>query len=276
MALDPDASTQFSFILRAYGFYAQLIQAASGGRTSGSILEPGLGGKLLYAGELDKPGRSLVVAANILGAASLTATADPAAQKQAVRDGVVDFLVTSLDEALRILKNEIRKCQAVAVCVGAAPEAVEREMRERGVRPDLLRPGAPAFTCCVGPHAQGARGSDASGPAKIPALVTWTVASAPSQWLPRLDAIALDCLQPDAWPARRWLRFAPRYLGRPAHGMRLLYSDREFAASFIEQVRQRVGRAEIGVAVKIQATFEGGGEEHHFSPPRSSNGAALS
>ena len=81
--------------------------------------EPTLGGKLLYIGELDPAGRALAVAGNIAGVASLCASADPAIQKQAVRDGVVDFLVTSLDEALRILKNEIRKREPVAVCVGA-------------------------------------------------------------------------------------------------------------------------------------------------------------
>ncbi len=79
------------------------------------------------------------MAANIAGAASLVATADRAAQKQAIRDGVADFLVNSLDEALRILKNQLRKRETVAVCVGLAPEAVEREMQERGVLPDLLR-----------------------------------------------------------------------------------------------------------------------------------------
>jgi hypothetical protein len=51
-----------------------------------------------------------------------------------------DFLVTSLDEALRILKNEIRKREAVAVCVAAAPRPWRCEMLERGVLPDLLRP----------------------------------------------------------------------------------------------------------------------------------------
>jgi urocanate hydratase len=99
--------------------------------------ETGLGGKLFYAGELDGEGRALVVAANIAGAASLVATADRAAQKQAIRDGVADCLVNSLDEALRILKNQLRKRETVAVCLGLAPEAVEREMLERGVLPDL-------------------------------------------------------------------------------------------------------------------------------------------
>ena len=51
------------------------------------------------------------------GAATLTASASAEAGKQAMREGVVDFLVTTLDEALRILKNEVRKHETVAVCV---------------------------------------------------------------------------------------------------------------------------------------------------------------
>ena len=89
----------------------------------------------------------MVVAANIAGAATLVATADRAAQRQAIRDGVADFLVNSLDEALRILKNQLRKRETVAVCVGLAPEAVEREMKERGVAPDLLRADARIAPC---------------------------------------------------------------------------------------------------------------------------------
>ncbi len=104
--------------------------------------ETGLGGKLFYAGELDGMGSALVAAANIAGAATLTASDNAATQKQAIRDGVIDFLVTSLDEALRILKNEIRKGETVAVCVSKAPEEIEREMVERGVLPDLLPPGS--------------------------------------------------------------------------------------------------------------------------------------
>src|SRR5258708_6961879 len=102
----------------------------------------GLGGKLLYCGELDPEGFRLVRAANIAGAASLSASADLERQKRAIREGVIDFLVTTLDEALRILKNEIRKRQGVAVGIALPPESVEREMIERGVVPDLLFPGA--------------------------------------------------------------------------------------------------------------------------------------
>jgi hypothetical protein len=140
LALDPIPSSAFNFVSHVERAYAGLMQTGAARLSAAAGKEPDLGGKLLYAGELDDAGRELVVAGNIAGAASLAASADLSAQKQAIRDGVVDFLVTSLDEALRILKNEIRKHETVAVCVGAAPDAVEREMLERGGLP------VPSFT----------------------------------------------------------------------------------------------------------------------------------
>ena len=143
---------------------------------------PAWADKCSMRARLDEEGRALVAASNIAGAASLAASADAAAQKQAIREGAVDFLVTNLDEALRILKNEIRKGQAVSVCVAARPQAMEREMVERGVRPDLLRPGATAAELETFLQ-QGARqivpvaGDD-------PALLAWSVAAAPAEWLP--------------------------------------------------------------------------------------------
>lgn len=213
--------------------------------------ESGLGGKLLYAGQLDGEGRALVVAGNIAGAGSLAAASDVSAQKQAIRDGVVDFLVTSLDEALRILKNEIRKRETVAVCVAAAPETVEREMLERGVLPDLLPPDAacpPQFAVFL---SQGARQVEPVDLAEGEVVATWNVASAPAVWLPKLDAIALPCLRPEDWPARRWLRLAPRYLGRLAQGTRLLRCDEETAARLRERILESVERGEIPVQVEV-------------------------
>ena len=68
--------------------------------------EPSLGGKLLWAGELDSAGRALVVAGNIAGAATLTATGDVDAQKQAVRDGIADLEGAFL---LGVVANEYEK-----------------------------------------------------------------------------------------------------------------------------------------------------------------------
>ena len=173
--------------------------------------------------------------------------------------------MNSLDEALRILKNQLRKRQTVAVCVGLAPENVECEMQERGVEPDLLRSGLPAAhgreALLIRDEAQAE--SDLS---KIPALVTWSVASAPAQWLPKLDAIALQCLDADAWAARRWLLLSPRFLGRMAQGLRLLECNREVAADLVERVRRQVDRGEIAVGVEIQTRFSGVQDAHRFVP----------
>jgi hypothetical protein len=253
LALDCNQPPAFDFPLEVERLYAALIPGALAIAGAGPIAdaEPGLGGKLLYAGELDPQRSALVVAANIAGAASLAATAGAPAQKQAVRDGVVDFLVTSLDEALRILKNQIRKRETVAVCVAASPQAIEQQMLERGVLPALLPPhdaSAPQYAEFL---ALGARRVELPRAEQLQAVLTWSVASAPAQWLPRLDVIALECLNPGDWTARRWLRLAPRYLGRRAQDVRVLSCEPGVAKEFVARVQRGVNSREIGVEVRI-------------------------
>lgn len=237
MTPDPIASAALEFTIQVEGLYGALMRSA----TTPPDGEPSLGGKLLYTGELDAQGRALLVAGNIAGAASLAATADNAAQKQAIRDGVADFLVNSLDEALRILKNEVRKRETVAVCIAAAPEAVESEMMERGVVADLLR------RIGIAPVAKGE------------VLLTWRVDIAPAQWLPKIDAVALNCLDKNAVAdlgvARRWLRLAPRFLGRMAQGVRVLRCDSRVADQLVSNIKSAVNRGEIGVAVRTSTEF---------------------
>jgi len=235
LPFEPVPSSAFSFARDAFEFYRSMIQY--GIAAPDSQAEPSLGGKLLYVGELDQHGRALMVAGNIAGAASLSASADSSAQKQAVRDGVADFLVNSLDEALRILKNEIRKCNTVAVCVSVKPNDIEREMLMRGVQADLHR----ASLIAIEAEQRGSRH-----------LISWSVESSAARWLPKLDAIAMSCLAPEAASARRWLRLAPRYLGRSARGLRILPGDVEFAARFVEEVRKRSRSGEIAVEALIR------------------------
>jgi hypothetical protein len=188
--------------------------------------EAGLGGKLLYAGELGGEGRKLLYAANVAGAASLAASADQAVQRQAIRDGVVDFLVTSLEEALRILKNEIRKRQTVSVGVGIAPQALVEQMLDRGVLPNLLLSGVGTDAKREEFVRQGTLPlvpgeGEKTGP---DAYVRWSVDRDFARWLPRLDAVVEESLPSDDWVRQRWLRLAPRYLGRLAqreHGVAL-------------------------------------------------------
>lgn len=185
--------------------------------------ETGLGGKLLYAGELDEDGCRLVRAANIAGAASLSATADAGAQRMAIRDGVTDFLVTSLDEALRILKNEIRKRNPVAVGVGIAPARVLAEMRERGVLPDLLRAGAPAEDVAefVGLGARVVSLGELSDGVELRVF---------PDVLADFEARAMALIPEGDHAARRWLRLSPRYLGPQMRRARSLTCDSRIAA----------------------------------------------
>jgi len=227
--------------------------------------ETGIGGKLFYADELDEEGRAILVAANIAGSATLAATADRAAQKQALRDGIADFVVNNLDEALRILKNQLRKRETVAVCVALTPSDVELEMNERGVSPDLLRRDvlvASSHEALMLEQDTQASIVPQNAPAefdlaKTPALVSWRVDSALPNDLARLDEIALACLDPEDSKSRRWLRLAPRYIGRLAHGLRLLSSTREFAARFIDHVRQSAESGEINSAAEIVSYSRG-------------------
>jgi hypothetical protein len=267
MAIDTNLST--SFAATVDWLYAGLVRAVE----SDPSFEPerGLGGKLLYAGELDGAGSALVVAANIGGAATLTASANVATQKQAIRDGVIDFLVTSLDEALRILKNELRKGETVAVCVGKPPEEIEDEMVERGVRPDLLPPGtldAPRYEAFL---IEGARQIDPVAAGRGETVLTWSVIGAQAHWLPRLDALASECLGGsqghEDWAARRWLRLAPRYLGRLAHGVRLMRSKTSAAHCFVERVRHQMESCEIVVPVEIRLSGQGDSKLHRLFPP---------
>ncbi len=269
MTPGPEASAAFAFSLQVHAFYSELMLAASEVHEADSSEGPTQGGKLLYAAELDTPGRALVIAGNVAGCASLAATADAATQKQAIRDGVVDFLVTSLDEALRILKNEIRKRETVAVCVGAAPEAVEREMLERGVLPDLLRPAerpGPSIDAFV---KQGARRVETNLANEDRVLVAWQVTEAPARWLPHIDAIALECLPVDDLASRRWLRLAPRYMGRLAQGMHVLARDRESAERLVDAIRNEVDRENIPVPVEILVRGPGPQLEHRLRFERS-------
>ncbi|MGA2650989.1 MAG: hypothetical protein ABSF28_10725 [Terracidiphilus sp.] len=250
------------FTIQVARIYAGMIAGTDA--SAGLNAEMNLGGALFYAGELDPHGRAMVVAANIAGAASLAAEPDSARQKLALRDGVVDFLVNSLDEALRILKNQIRKKEIAAVCIAGATKTVQREMLERGVLPNLVRTveesgnDSPFIS-------QGARRIPAAVVDEDLTMVAWSVASAPAQWLPKLDAIANDCVPDQDWKSRRWLRLSPRYLGRLAKGARVLYCGRLAAEEFIRRVQEQVEGGEVRVAVEIQISGRGLRDDYRFA-----------
>jgi urocanate hydratase len=98
----------------------------------------GLEGKLIVSGGMGGMGGAQPLAATMAGAAFLGVEVDPERIKKRLKSGYCDFMVNSLDEALRILKNAVRKKEAVSVgLVGNCADVIP-ELAARGVLPDIL------------------------------------------------------------------------------------------------------------------------------------------
>jgi len=97
-----------------------------------------LSGKLIVSGGMGGMGGAQPLAATMTGAAFLGIDVDPERIKKRLKTGYCDFLVNTLDEALRILKNAVRKKENVSVgLVGNCADVIP-ELAERGVVPDIL------------------------------------------------------------------------------------------------------------------------------------------
>jgi len=97
-----------------------------------------LSGKLIVSGGMGGMGGAQPLAATMTGAAFLGIDVDAERIKKRLKTGYCDFMVTTLDEALRILKNAVRKKENVSVgLVGNCADIIP-ELAERGVVPDIL------------------------------------------------------------------------------------------------------------------------------------------
>jgi urocanate hydratase len=97
-----------------------------------------LAGKLVASGGMGGMGGAQPLAATLNGAAFLGIDVDPERIKRRVKTGYCDVMVNDLDEALRILKNAVRKGEATSVgLVGNCADVIP-ELARRGVVPDLL------------------------------------------------------------------------------------------------------------------------------------------
>ena len=97
-----------------------------------------LAGKLIVSGGMGGMGGAQPLAATMAGACFLGIDVDPERIKKRLKTGYCDFMVNTLDEALRILKNAVRKKEAISVgLVGNCADVIP-ELAERGVLPDIL------------------------------------------------------------------------------------------------------------------------------------------
>ncbi len=211
------------------------------------------GGSLTLSLGLDPAGAALSIAANIAGAVSLAIDDNPTHLREVVRIGACDFVVNTLDEAIRAMKNEVRKHAPLSVALEADPFLVLKEILERGLSPQLFSTFLPSsgrtaeqastFASAVRQfQSQGASlidfSSSESNPQSIPftpshtllsPLLTerhWTLHTFPFATpaaLRTFDSQALSILPPHDTFRRRWLEAAPRILQRQRPPQRSLW-----------------------------------------------------
>lgn len=222
-----------------------------------------LAGEFIVADSLVGPAATLPLAALLAGACFLGVDSDPEAAKNLLRHGQCDFVVNALDEALRILKNELRQKAAVAVCLTSDVPAVFAEMVERGLAPDLLLQ-AQSKGSAVGPR--GLRESEqklaATGTAIYPVpetelfasagleLTQWSLPQGNAAMLAKVDAIALSLLPGSDRKRRRWLE-ASRYIPRQIPPARVCAMTAAELERFVDAVAGRLMSGEISGPVVV-------------------------
>ena len=175
-----------------------------------------LAGRLLLRSGLDPEGLAAMVAATIAGACSLCVEPEAERLRAALRAGLCDFVVTPLDEALRILKNELRRGLPISVGLAADPASTFIEMIDRGLQPDLVSmpPGQPT-QAFIDRGAASLPTHDTPPPDGN--LLEWTVTEDAVRAMPQIATVAaksLDLSRPDTPSRQHWLRISARHLGR--------------------------------------------------------------
>lgn len=195
-----------------------------------------MGGKFVASSSMAGSRVALPLAATMHGAVFLGIDANSERIKRCVKTGYCDVMVNSLDEALRILKNAVRKHEAASVGLLGNPADVIPEMASRGVVPDLLsaaenQENATPNVLQDGIRALGALGSilltslsssEASGSIHCVAL------SGEPTDIQRIDRLLVE-LFPGDEQLSRWIRTLQRRLrhqGLPARAYRLSADQR--------------------------------------------------
>lgn len=214
-----------------------------------------LGGRLLLCVGGGQEAEETAIAAAIAGGAVLTVDSDSGRLKAGVRDGAYDFIVNTLDESLRILKNELRKKTPVSVGLSGDAPAIVSEMAERGVQPDVIvETSEPeeserqryqeALLRLTERGAQvlvstGDQPADSDG-----SHIVWTAPT--SGDLRRMDKIVLQTLPSDDRTRRQWLERAGGYLGSRENPERVFFGKADERIRVLDAFQRARSTGTIG------------------------------
>jgi urocanate hydratase len=187
-------------------------------------LRPDWGGQLIL--NIGLTDQAIPFASTIAGAVCLSLEEDPATARNALRTAACDFVVNTLDEALRAMKNEVRQARPLSVGLQGNQSQILNELLERGVAPQLITnlPDPAAF------KAHGATTLTPDEAATLLATITsqhhWTAHDYPQPTpvaLKSFDTHATTLLAPADTLRRTWLAAAPRLFPRETPPHRVLW-----------------------------------------------------
>ena len=165
---------------------------------------------------------AVALAGIVAGAACLTIEERAEVCRAAMRVGACDFVVNTVDEALRVLKNEVRQRKPISVGLELGTEDALRELRERGVLPQLFVDPSGRYQA-LGPEGLG----DAKG---MIAERSWKVRSFRFESSAALRAfdVRLQGSIPVEDLRHRWCVSAPRLFARE-RVRHVFLTDEEYA-----------------------------------------------
>jgi urocanate hydratase len=168
-------------------------------------------GKLVFTSGVGASATGLPAAVSIAGGTTLILDPDPGAVKAVFRSGGIDFVVNTLDEALRVLKNEIRQHKPLSVALIADIEPTLAEMSDRGVQSDL--------------HWAVSSSQSAKLTEWLAARSWFTneFAADTTAALRKLDTHLLTALPPDDCIRRAWLQRIAHYQRPTANSLRHIW-----------------------------------------------------
>jgi urocanate hydratase len=225
-----------------FQLYRQL-RAAMSGKT--------LAGRLVLSIGFRDAGAALALATVIAQGCFLGLESEAASLKRAVQTGACDFMVNTLDEALRVLKNELRKGTPLSAGLLCQPPPVLDEMVARGVQPDLIAgcSDEPALAALVGRGAARLQEPPDVLAQKDP-LVRLSAASLAD--MRRLDALTVPLVAEDPILCD-WMQHAPAYFSRQLPPLRVVALSQGQIAQLRDRLRAAAQEKPFDAAISIES-----------------------
>ena len=249
---DPAASCTYIGPQQYLARFYSSLSATAAIRTDGD-----LNGKLVTTCGMGAAGGAFVLAASLRGAASLGIEIDADRAKRRVKSGYCDVMVNDIDEALRIMKNAVRKREPASVGLVGDCTKVLAEFADRGVVPDLLADltlPQQGVASSVAPAALARFGTilvDANAdPPQARETMRWVALSGEPSDIRRIDQFVLENFSADK-ELCDWIGLVQRRLrhfGLPARACCLTPQE---ANQTCAAVNDLVGRGEVKAPVAI-------------------------